>query len=50
MRTVSYYIVDVFAERRFAGNQLAVFEDGDQLTSAEMLNITKEIGYAETTF
>jgi trans-2,3-dihydro-3-hydroxyanthranilate isomerase len=45
-----FYIVDVFAERKFAGNQLAVFRSGDRLTTEEMQAIAKEMNYSETTF
>ena len=45
-----FFINDVFAERRYAGNQLATFLDCDGLEGAEMLRIAKEIGFSETTF
>ncbi len=45
-----FYIVDVFAERKFAGNQLAVFRQADQLTTDMMQAIAKEMNYSETTF
>jgi trans-2,3-dihydro-3-hydroxyanthranilate isomerase len=45
-----FYIVDVFAERKYAGNQLAVFRLADLLTTEEMQAIAKEINYSETTF
>jgi trans-2,3-dihydro-3-hydroxyanthranilate isomerase len=45
-----FYIVDVFAEHKFAGNQLAVFRASTQLTTAEMQAIAKEMNYSETTF
>ncbi|MFB2938692.1 PhzF family phenazine biosynthesis protein [Aerosakkonemataceae cyanobacterium BLCC-F154] len=47
-----FYIVDVFAEERYAGNQLAVFT-GDgvaRLSDAEMQKIAKEMNFSETTF
>lgn len=49
---MNYYIVDVFAESKYAGNQLAVFlgEDVKHLSDAEMLQIAREINYSETTF
>lgn len=50
MRKLDYYVVDVFAENRYEGNQLAVFLGGENLTEAEMLRIAKEINYAEITF
>ncbi len=45
-----FYIVDVFAESKFTGNQLAVFRNGSDYTSVEMQQIAKEINYSETTF
>jgi trans-2,3-dihydro-3-hydroxyanthranilate isomerase len=49
---MNFYIVDVFAESKYAGNQLAVFCGAgvDELSEAEMLLIAKEINYSETTF
>ena len=45
-----FYIVDVFAERKFEGNQLAVFICEDELKRREMLKIAREMNYSETTF
>lgn len=45
-----FYIVDVFAEQKFAGNQLAVFWDAAALSTEQMQQIAKEINYSETTF
>jgi trans-2,3-dihydro-3-hydroxyanthranilate isomerase len=45
-----FYIVDVFAERKYAGNQLAVFRNAGDLSSAEMQSIAREMNYSETTF
>ena len=45
-----FYIVDVFAEKKYAGNQLAVFLDADGLNSEEMQKIAREINFAESTF
>ncbi len=45
-----YILVDVFTDRRFGGNQLAVFRDGRGLTSEQMQAIAKELQIAETTF
>jgi len=49
---LQFYIVDVFAEERYAGNQLAVFT-GDgvaHLSDGEMQKIAKEMNFSETTF
>ncbi len=45
-----FYIVDVFAESRLSGNQLAVFRDCVRLTGATMQKIAQEMHYSETTF
>lgn len=45
-----FHVVDVFAERRYAGNQLAVVEDGASLSDEEMLEVAREMNYSETTF
>ena len=45
-----FYIVDVFAESRLAGNQLAVFRDCADLTTETMQKIAQEMHYSETTF
>jgi trans-2,3-dihydro-3-hydroxyanthranilate isomerase len=50
MSKVTYYIVDVFAEKKYAGNQLAVFRRAGELSSDEMQNIAREINYSETAF
>ncbi|PSP78431.1 phenazine biosynthesis protein [Halobacteriales archaeon QS_1_68_20] len=44
------YVVDVFAERKYAGNQLAVVEDAADLGDETMLAITRETNYSEATF
>jgi trans-2,3-dihydro-3-hydroxyanthranilate isomerase len=50
MNRLRYYIVDVFAEKKFTGNQLAVFRDARKLFNEEMQVIAREINYSETTF
>ena len=47
---LSFYIVDVFAEKKYAGNQLAVFEGAADLSEQEMQQIAREINFAESTF
>jgi trans-2,3-dihydro-3-hydroxyanthranilate isomerase len=42
--------VDVFAEKKYAGNQLAVFRRAGEISSDEMQSIAREINYSETTF
>ncbi|MDM9385207.1 PhzF family phenazine biosynthesis protein [Chlorogloeopsis sp. ULAP01] len=50
MSSLNFYIVDVFAETKYTGNQLAVFTNAANLTSEQMQLIAKEINYSETTF
>jgi trans-2,3-dihydro-3-hydroxyanthranilate isomerase len=50
MKRLPFYIVDVFAEKKFAGNQLAVFRGAGDLSSDEMQKIAREINFSETTF
>ena len=45
-----FYIVDVFAERPYAGNQLAVVVGADDLSDDTMQRIAAETNYSETTF
>ncbi|MBO1581654.1 PhzF family phenazine biosynthesis protein [Bacillus sp. XF8] len=50
MGRMDFYIVDVFSQGKYTGNQLTVFVDAHQISSKEMQLIAKEINYAETTF
>jgi trans-2,3-dihydro-3-hydroxyanthranilate isomerase len=50
MRKPTFYIVDVFAERKYAGNQLAVLRDTKTLSDTQMQEIAKEMHFSETTF
>ncbi len=50
MKNLDFYIVDVFAENRYQGNQLAVFRNAAGLSKNEMQQIAKETNFAETTF
>lgn len=49
---MKFYIVDVFAETKYAGNQLAVFtgSEVENISDNEMLQIAREMNYSETTF
>ncbi len=48
---IQFYVVDVFATEKYTGNQLAVFIDLEKVLSNEqMLAITREINFAESTF
>ncbi|MCW3981197.1 MAG: PhzF family phenazine biosynthesis protein [Candidatus Bathyarchaeota archaeon] len=50
MRRLIFCIVDVFAEKKYGGNQLAVFRNAGKSTDSEMQSIAKEMNYSETTF
>lgn len=45
-----YTLVDVFTDRKFGGNQLAVFRDGRGIDGETMQAVAKELLIAETTF
>jgi trans-2,3-dihydro-3-hydroxyanthranilate isomerase len=49
-RPLDFAIVDVFAATRYAGNQLAVFTNAADLTTAQMQQLAKEVNFSETTF
>ncbi len=50
MKSQKFYLVDVFAEKKFGGNQLAVIRVSGELTIEEMQNIAFEFNFSETTF
>jgi len=50
MNKTTFYIADVFAEKKYAGNPLAVFRNASALSSSEMQQIAREINFSETTF
>ena len=50
MTGISYSIVDVFAESKYAGNQLAVFRHAAGLSEQEMQQMAREVNFSETTF
>lgn len=50
MRKYRFLHVDVFTEVRFGGNQLAVFVNGESLSTEEMQKIAFEMNFSETTF
>ena len=49
-RSYRYLHFDVFTDRRFCGNQLAVFLDGRGLTTETIQAIAGEINFSESTF
>lgn len=50
MKTAEYYLLDVFTDQPFSGNQLAVFLNADGLPTATMQAIANELNLAETVF
>lgn len=50
MPNYRFVTADVFTSRRFGGNQLAVLPDARGLSDEQMLSITREFNYSETTF
>ncbi|WP_022706567.1 PhzF family phenazine biosynthesis protein [Paracoccus zeaxanthinifaciens] len=47
---LSYHVRDVFTDRAFAGNPLAIVLDADGLTDAQMQTIAAEFNLSETIF
>ena len=50
MTAYRYVFLDVFTDRGFSGNQLAVFTDARGLAPETMQALAAEIGFSETTF
>ena len=50
VRNMKLTIVDVFAEARYQGNQLAVVDDAASLPATTMQDIAREMNFSETTF
>jgi trans-2,3-dihydro-3-hydroxyanthranilate isomerase len=50
MRRLRYLHLDVFTDRAFEGNQLAVFPEPGDLDSNTMQTIAKEMNFSESTF
>jgi trans-2,3-dihydro-3-hydroxyanthranilate isomerase len=50
MKSKNFIIADVFTEKQFGGNQLAVFTDGSGLDTETMQEIAREMHFSETTF
>jgi trans-2,3-dihydro-3-hydroxyanthranilate isomerase len=47
---LAYHVLDVFTERRFGGNPLAVVLDADGLDAARMQAVAREFNLSETVF
>lgn len=50
MKNSLFYILDVFAEQKYAGNQLAVIRGTEGLESLVMQKIARETNFSETSF
>ena len=50
MKSHRFLQVDVFTDRPFGGNPLAVFPDAEGLTDEEMQQLAREMNLSETTF
>ena len=50
MRIYTFYQLDVFTEKKFCGNPLAVFPEAQGLTDSEMQHIAGEMNLSETVF
>ena len=45
-----FHITDVFTDKPFGGNQLAVIPDARGLSSGQMQTIAREFNFSESTF
>jgi trans-2,3-dihydro-3-hydroxyanthranilate isomerase len=50
MTDLTYHVVDVFTDRAYAGNPLAVVLDADALSAEQMLALAREFNLSETAF
>ncbi|BBB29272.1 PhzF family phenazine biosynthesis protein [Neptunomonas japonica] len=50
MKGLEYYTLDVFTDRPFCGNPLAVFTDASGLSGEQMQSIARELNLSETVF
>jgi trans-2,3-dihydro-3-hydroxyanthranilate isomerase len=50
MQSLAYEIVDVFTDRPFTGNPLAVVFDGESLSTEQMQALAREFNLSETVF
>lgn len=50
MREYEFYQLDVFTEKAFCGNPLAVFPEAENLSDEEMQRIAREMNLSETVF
>ena len=50
MKEFEYYLVDVFTNKQYGGNPLAVFPEADEIPENLMQKIANELNLSETTF
>lgn len=50
MKKLNYYVLDVFTDQKYKGNQLSVVYSDDELELSEYHAISREFGYSETSF
>lgn len=50
MRKITYFLLDVFTNRQFGGNPLAVFTDTSELQEEEYQKLAAELNLSETVF
>lgn len=50
MQKLNYYVLDVFTDHRYSGNQLSVVYSEKELETEQYNNIAREFGYSETSF
>jgi trans-2,3-dihydro-3-hydroxyanthranilate isomerase len=48
--SLDFTLADVFSDRPFGGNQLAVFPDATGIADADMQRLAREFNFSETTF
>ena len=50
MKKLNYYVLDVFTNQKYKGNQLSVVYSDDELALSQYHDISREFGYSETSF
>jgi trans-2,3-dihydro-3-hydroxyanthranilate isomerase len=50
VKKATYHLLDVFTDKKFGGNQLAIFEDATEIPSEMFQNIARELNLSETVF
>lgn len=50
MKKLNYYVLDVFTDTKYKGNQLSVVYTDDELELSQYHAISREFGYSETSF